>query len=122
MKNNGGFAQIETLVALAILGIVAVTYLCGLTTVGEATVVISEQVIAESLVRSQVEYVKDCDYQYSATQYPVDPVLNVPEGWSVPPPVVGLVHETDDGIQSVTVNAEHDGTTILSVEIFKVSR
>jgi len=40
----------------------------------------------------------------------------------VPPPVVELVHATDDGIQNVTVTAEHNGKTILSVQLYKVDR
>jgi len=40
----------------------------------------------------------------------------------VPPPVVELVHETDDGIQKVTVTAEDNGKAVLSLEVYKVAR
>ena len=120
--NETGVALIETLVALAILGLIAVAFLSGLATVTKATFIADERATAESLVRSEVEYVKNCAYQYLASEYPVDPALTIPEGWAVPPPVVELVHATDDGIQKVTVTAEHNGETIISIEIHKVDR
>ncbi len=117
-----GVTLTETVVALAILSIVAVTFLCGLATTSTATIIANEQATAESLARSEMEYVKNCTYQYLATEYPVDPSLNIPVGWSVPPPVVELVHATDDGLQKVTVTAEHNGEVVISVEVYKVDR
>ena len=117
-----GATLTETVMALAILSIVAVTFLSGLATTSTATIITNEQATAESLARSQMEYVKNCTYQYLATEYPVDPSLNIPVGWSVPPPVVELVHATDDGLQKVTVTAEHNGEVVISVEVYKVDR
>ena len=120
--SQSGMTLIETLVALAILGLVAATFLYGLATASKATIIANEQTIAESLVRSEIEYVKNCDYQYLASEYPIAPALTIPEGWVVPPPVVELVHATDDGIQKVTVTAEYNGETIFSVVVYKVDR
>ena len=117
-----GATLTETVVALAILSIVAGTFLSGLATTSTATIIANEQATAESLARSQMEYVKNCTYQYLATEYPVDPSLNIPVGWSVPSPVVELVHATDDGLQKVTVTAEHNGEVVISVEVYKVDR
>ncbi len=117
-----GATLIETVIALAILGIVAVTFLSGLATTSKAIIITNKQATAESLVRSEAEYVKNYAYQYAASEYPVDPSLTIPAGWSVPPPVVGLVHATDDGIQKVTVIAEHNGEAVFSIEIRKVDR
>ena len=117
-----GITFIETVMALAILCIVAVTFLTGLATTSTATIIANEQATAESLVRSEAEYVKNCTYQHDAPTYPVSPSLNVPVGWAVPPPLVELVHATDDGLQKVTVTAEHNGEVILSTEIYKVDR
>ena len=117
-----GTTLIETTVALAILGVIAVAFLSGLATATKATVIADEQATAESLVRSEIEYVKNYAYQYDTSEYPVDPALTIPVGWSVPSPVVELVHATDDGIQKVTVTAERNGETILSVEVYKVDR
>lgn len=122
MKGEKGFTIIETLVALALLGIIAVVLLSGVATASKASSIANERAIAESLVHSEAEYVKSCAYQDSASEYPVDPSLTVPDSWTVPPPVVGLVHATDDGIQEVTVTAEHNGEEVLSLKIYKVDR
>lgn len=121
-QKEKGITLLETLVALAIVGVVAVTFLGGVGTATKATVISNEQATAESLVRSEIEYVRKCAYQYDASVYAVDPALTIPQGWAVPPPVVELVHATDDGIQKVTVTAEHNGDTILSVAMYKVDR
>jgi len=122
MKSEKGFALIETLVALALMGIIGVSLLSGAATATKATTITGEQATAQSLVRSEIEYVKNYPYQYSASTYPVNPSLTIPAGWSVPLPTVAPVHATDDGIQSVNVTAEHNGETILTVEIYKVDR
>ncbi len=121
-RKEKGIALLETLVALAIVGVVAVTFLGGVGTATKATVISNEQATAESLVRSEIEYVRKSAYQYDASVYAVDPALTIPGGWVVPPPVVELVHATDDGIQKVTVTAEHHGKAILSVVMYKVDR
>ncbi|MFC1909405.1 hypothetical protein ACFLXD_06120 [Chloroflexota bacterium] len=122
MKRETGFAILETLVAIALLGIIAVAFLSAMATASKAHSITDERAIAESLVRSEVEYVKSLAYQYSATEYPVDPSLTVPQGWTIPPPTVSLVHATDDGVQKVTATAERNGESILSIVLYKVDR
>jgi len=122
MKSQKGFALIETLVALGIFGLVAVTSLSGMATVTQGNVIASERATAESLVRSEIEYVKQCAYQYDASEYPIDSTLTIPQGWSLAPPAVEPVHATDDGIQKITITAEHNGDAVLSVEIYKADR
>jgi len=122
MKSERGFSLIETLIGLALLGIIAVGFLVGLNTGSRATFAANKQATAESLVRSEIEYVKNCAYEDDASEYLVDPALSIPEGWTMPPPSVEPLHATDDGIQNVTVTAEHNGKTILSINIYKVDR
>ena len=122
MKSQKGIALIETLVALGIFGLVAVTSLSGMATITQGNVIASERATAESLVRSEIEYVKQCDYQYDASEYPIDSTLTIPQGWSLAPPAVEPVHATDDGIQKITITAEHNGKSVLSIEIYKADR
>ena len=88
MKGNKGFAFIETVVALALLGVVAAVFLNSIGTAAKATMVAEEDVTAEGLVRSEIEYIKSCAYQDSATEYPVDATLSIPNRWSMPEPTV----------------------------------
>lgn len=122
MKSESGSSLMETLVALAIVGIVAVIFLSAITTTTKANSIGDKKATAESLVFGEIEYVKNCEYQYDASDYPVDPALTIPEGWVVPLPVVELVHVTDDGIQKVTVTAQYNGEPVLSVGVYKVDR
>ena len=122
MINEKGFAFIETIVALGLLGIVAVAFLSGLGTSTKATIVTKEHAFAESLARSELEYIRNCTYQYDTNNYGINPVLDIPEGWSIDPPVVEPVHETDDGIQKVIVSVKRDGKEIISLFTYKVDR
>ena len=117
-----GISTLEVLLAIVILGVVAIAFLSSIGTATQATVITREQAVAESLVRSEAEYVKGCGYQYDASEYPVDPTLTIPEGWTVPPPAVVPVHGSDDGIQEVTVSAQCNEETVLSIVIYKVAR
>jgi len=122
MNSEKGSSLIETIIALALLGIIVVAFLSGLGTATKAVVINSEQATAESLVRSEIEYVKKYPYQYDTSEYPVAPALTIPEGWNVPPPVVESVHANDDGIQKITVTAERNGEAVLSLVTYKVDR
>jgi len=120
--NNSGFALIENIVALALLGIVAIVFLGSIGTATKANLVADKRVTAESLARSEVEYIKSCAYEYSATEYPIDPTLSIPSGWSMPTPVVEALHDPDDGIQKVTITVQHDGKDVFSTFIYKNER
>jgi prepilin-type N-terminal cleavage/methylation domain-containing protein len=122
MVNEKGFSFLEIIVALALLGLVAVAFLSGLGTSTKATTITRDHAIAESLVRSELEYIRDCVYQYDTDEYEVNPMLDMPKGWSMAPPVIEPVHETDDGIQKVTVSVEHNGDTVLSLFTYKADR
>lgn len=117
-----GITMIEAVIALAIIGLVTVAFLSGLATASKGTILSREQTTAESLVRSEIEYVRSCTYDYYASTYPVDSGLTIPVGWVVPLPVVEPVHASDDGLQKVTVSAEHNGEAILSITIYKADR
>jgi prepilin-type N-terminal cleavage/methylation domain-containing protein len=68
MKNEKGFTLIETIIALALLGVVAVAFLGALVTASNAFTITDEHATAESLARSQIEYLKNQPYK-EATPY-----------------------------------------------------
>ena len=65
---ESGITLIETVVALAILGAIAVIFLSGLATASKAAFIADEQATAESLAQSQMEWIKNASYVYSATE------------------------------------------------------
>jgi prepilin-type N-terminal cleavage/methylation domain-containing protein len=118
-----GFTLIEVTIAIALLGIIAVTILTALSTASVALIIADRRATAESLARSQMEYVKNQAYQeggyinyhvpghgkygeiegYTAnydvdtTVEPIDPNTYVPYHED------GGVFVADDGIQKITV-------------------
>lgn len=60
--NSRGVTLIEVLIAVAILGLVAVAFLSALATASTAIIIADERTTAESLARSELEYVKSQDF------------------------------------------------------------
>ena len=122
-SNEAGVTLIEALVSLATLGIIAAVFLSGLSTTAKASLVIDEQATAESLARSQMEYVKTVSYVYDATGYTAAPI---PSGEDYANYSVSIYAEPlnnpDDGIQKITVTAKHYDKEVLTFESYKVNR
>jgi len=142
MKSEKGFSLIEVMIAIALLGIIGTAFLGALSTASKALFVSDERATAESLARSQIEYVKsqdyDADWNYTVTDSgrssSDEPSwwLDVSPGGN--PPLLSSDYarysaevsadEDDDnpGIQKITVTVKHDGTTIITLEGYKVYR
>jgi len=93
MKDEKGFSLIEVMIAILLLGIVAVAFLGALGTASKAIFIADERATAESLARSQMEYVKNLDYQtapYDPGPPPIpgeavylDAKISVPSGYEI---------------------------------------
>ena len=68
--NSKGQSLIEVLLALAIMAIVTVAFLTALTTASRAIIVADEHTTAESLTRSELEYVKSQDFSLPCPDNP----------------------------------------------------
>ena len=120
---QSGTAFIETLVALALLGLVALAFLSGLTTTSRAEIISDEQSTAESLARSQMDFVKEADYAPEATSYSPAAIPSDTDYTGYSATVAALpLHSPDDGIQKITVTIQRSGNTILVLEGYKVDR
>lgn len=71
MRNEKGFTLIEVIIAMALLGIIAIVFLGALATASKAIIIADERATAESLARSQMEYVKSQDYSIAPWAYTV---------------------------------------------------
>ena len=132
-RGQKGFLLIEILVGLAFLGIITVAFLNGLFTTFKGVSVSQERVSAESLVKSQVEYIKTQDYVTVADYNPEDPanryeLINIPAdlaaaGYSVEinPPETILSEAGGYELQSITVAVTHNDKGKLIVSIYRVS-
>ena len=131
MSTESGVTLLETLVALAILGFVAVAFLSGLTTAARATFIADEQATAESLARSEIEYVKSQEYEPAGQyQYRVQREEFETAGYTTDTTVDSIDPDTgetlqpgqDEGIQKITVTVERNGNPIITVESYKAQR
>ncbi len=132
--NESGVSMLETLVALAILGLVAVVFLGGLTGVARATLISDEQATAESLARSEIELVKSQDYINYAVldheEYVGLELEKVPASYSVEITAVPIDPDTgqplpsgqDNDIQKIIVTVNRNDEPVLTVEDYKVNR
>ena len=122
VHRESGATLLEVVVALAILGTIAVTFLSGLVTTSKAAFTADERTTAESLARSQMEWVKDASYNATG-YYSPGPIpsgkdyINYSANITAEP-----VNESEDGIQKITVTVKHSGEGVITLEGYKVQR
>ncbi len=118
-----GITFLETVIALAILGAVSVSFLNGLTSASKAVFIVDEKTTAGSLAQSQMEWIKNASYSYNATSYSAAPI---PDGkdYLQYSSVVSAepVHTPDDGIQKITVSVQRSGESVYFLQGYKVDR
>ena len=128
MKNEKGFSLIEVLIAIALLGIIAVAFLGGLATASKALVIADERTTAESLARSQMEYVKNQDYDATNNPPQYSLLSNIPGNYTIT-----IIPErldpngdgtgNDYGIQKITVTVDHQSKLeVIILDGYKVDR
>ena len=135
-KGEGGLTLVEVLIALGILAAVAVVFLIGMTTSSKAIMVSQESVAAESLAKSEMEYVKSVAYQDAPWSYEIpssppswSPAHSMPDGYAqyaiqVSAEQMEVNPENppgeDDGIQKITVTVLRNGEAVFTLVGYKV--
>ena len=115
LQGENGFGLVESVVAVAVLSVTVIAFVASLSTGSMAVQESDQEVVAQSLARTQLEYVKG--YPYSSTY----PEVNVPASYSLSVQV-DPTSDNDTDIQKITVTIFRDGADILTVEDFKVDR
>jgi len=120
-NNEAGVTLIETLIALALLGIIAAAFLTGLSTASKAAFIADERATAESLARSQMEYVKTRPYEPDATKYSPAEIPSGKDysGYSV---MIDAEPSHATGIQKITVTIKHLDKQLITLEGYKADR
>jgi len=122
---------IEILVALAILGIIAMTVPSGLMTTSRAVKITDDRTTVETLAISQMEYTKKSPYiDYSEVGHGEYELISTTEGYSVEVVAVPIYSDNctplpsgqDLGLQMITVTASHIDGASLAFETYKVAR
>ncbi len=121
--HESGVTLLETVIALAILGVISVNFLGGLTTASKSAFIIDEQATAESLARSQMEWAKTTAYVYDATGYSPAPIPSDEDYIDYAAVITTEPLRTpDDGIQKITVTIKHSNKEVTVLEGYKVDR
>jgi len=138
---------IEVVVTLALLGIIAVTFLGGLTVAARAALLADIRTTAESLARAQMEYVKKQGYNSTLVDdghATYAKLVNIPHGyaiWSIDrhdaevsdtadDPIIAIpwdsqngrpvpLGDDDIGLQKIELVIKHEGKAIFTLEGYK---
>ena len=147
-KNEKGFSLIEVVIALLLMGIIGIALLIGLATASKAIFIADERATAESLARSQMEYVKNQAYITAADYDAGVPgsgevtyakITGIPGGytiWSVDragvtvEDIIGVPWDTENnlpvdsdvGLQRIKLVIKHDVKEVITLEDYKVDR
>ncbi len=121
--SESGMTLIETLGALALLGVIFVSYISGPSITFKATMVADEQSIAGSLARSQMEWVKTATYVSSTPNYAG---MAIPSGSNYTGYSANISAEPlntpDNGIQKITFTIVRNGKSVINLDGYKVNR
>lgn len=123
IRGKSGMSLIETVVALAVLGTIVIVFLSGLIITTQASFNGDEQTTAESIARTQMEWVQSAAYTDNITGYS-PAALPAGEDYSDYSVAISAVplNDPDDGIQKITVVVSRFGNELISLEAYKVDR
>ena len=140
MRSEKGYSLIEVFIAIALMGLISVTFLGALYTASRAVSIADERTSAESLARTEMEYVRSQLYSGAPWDYTVTslersstdppswydndnnpPLLdNSYGGYTISVSAEGLIDPNiDNEIQKITLTVTHqDGSGIITLEGF----
>jgi prepilin-type N-terminal cleavage/methylation domain-containing protein len=121
-RSTKGFAFIEILISLALLGIVSTAFFGAMGTASKSLIVNDEQQTSKNLAEMQLEYLKSLPY---ASSYVPAAIPAGDEGYSVLTNGDGRLYaeavaSRDNNIQKLTVTIVRDGKDAITVSGFKV--
>ena len=145
IKNERGASLVEAVIALGLLGLIATTFLMAVFIATKSIAIADERTTAESLARTQIEYVKQQEYldaddndvasyleqdvsanpaydHYSVESYDRDgapalegEIITIPWNSEINGPVLD-----DVGLQKISLTIYRDSKEVLTLEGYKV--
>lgn len=119
LSDQGGYTLIELLITIVVIATSFSAFAVGLSTGAMAVNEGDKEVTAQSLARSQMEYIKYIAYDENADTYPA---IETTDNYSISVGVTDVADPGNNSIQKVTANISKDGICLLTVENYKVDR
>jgi prepilin-type N-terminal cleavage/methylation domain-containing protein len=127
MKGERGYTLIEILLAIGLISVFALSVPSALSGTSKATMTAKQHITAESLARSQVDYIQNQPYD-SVNATPVYAVIpDVPASYSIVTPMAtrldprGDGTANDDGLQKITVTVKQNDKIMFTLIDIKVN-
>ena len=127
MKGERGYTLIEILLAIGLISIFALAVPSALSGTSRATMTTKQHMTAESLARSQMDYIQNQPYD-SVNATPVYAVIpDVPASYSIVTPMAtrldprGDGTSNDDGLQEITVSVKHNDKIVFKLIDIKLN-
>jgi len=135
-----GFTLIEVLIALALFAIIGIVFAGGLATASRAVLTADVRTNAESLARTEMEYVKSQDYSAAPWSYVVTNLGStcIPDecpSWCEAAHSLSAEHalytvqvdavalnESEYPIEEITVTVSHDNRRVMTLVGYKIFR
>jgi prepilin-type N-terminal cleavage/methylation domain-containing protein len=114
IKTEKGFSLIEVLIAVGLVGLMAAAFLMAIATASKAVLLADERTTAESLAKSQIESIKEQEYDATGLYLPI----STPENYEIVYPIDFMPLE--DGLQKITVTIMHQDKVVFTLEGYKV--
>ena len=127
MKHQSGFSLIEVLLSLGLIGVFAVSVPSALSGASKATMTMDERTTAETLARSQMDYIQNQPYDSVNATPQYNAISNIPTSYSIVTPFAtrldprGDGTSQDDGLQQITVTVRRNGEDVYTLVDFKVN-
>jgi prepilin-type N-terminal cleavage/methylation domain-containing protein len=128
MKSEKGFSLLEVMLAIALLGVIIAALMSALSTGSSAVFVADERATAESLAKSQMEYIRNQNYDASHDPPQYALLADIPAGYQIDVTAVRLDPKSDgtaadDGIQKITVTVQHlEKPDVIVLESYRSAR
>ena len=121
-----GVSLIDTVIALGILGLIGVAFLSGLTATSRAVMISQEDVLVESLAKSQVEHIKAQNYipvdDYVPETCYYEKIDDIPAGYDIEiiPPQTIIAPDTGPfELQLITVVVKRNGKGVFTMSMYR---
>lgn len=118
LREESGIGLVEALVAIAILGVGVTAFITDLSVGSVGVNIQSEEVVAQGLAQTQVEVIKNAEYDPTGAAYTP---ISAPTGYAVSVNTNSAIY-SNNNIQKITVTINHSGSDIFTIEDYKVNR